>query len=715
MPARRELSVLSDDLKAQIQGAYRQFLNSKSLKPRLGQRLMIAHIARVLGGIKRNQEHLRSGGDHLCVVEAGTGTGKTLAYALAAIPIAREANKTLVIATATVALQEQILQRDLPDILQHSGLSFTLSLSKGRRRYLCLSKLDQLLSGGDTQVLPLYPDERSAAPDNDALTLYKHFAENLAQGKWDGDRDNWEAVLPEEQWQRVTTDHAQCGGRRCSHVKQCSFFKAREAMTQAEVVVANHDLVLADLALGGGAILPPPEECIYVFDEAHHLPDKVINHFSASFRLGASERWLEQAERSIAPILALPAMQKSLRGQFESLLNLLIAAREGMQPLRSQLVDLLDDAGERQGKKLRRFEEGQVPAELAALARELRAAFGALVQHTEGLIETLQEGLDKGTLEQRRDELEQWLADVSAMRFRCQTILALWQSYASDTSKENPPIARWLTLVEAGQGLMDMELNSSPILAAKTLQSSLWSRCYGAVLTSATLTALGSFKRFSMRAGLYEDASFEVVPSPFQHAEAGELYIPAMACDGGDAEAHTEALIEMLPELLNKDEGSLVLFASRRQLNAVLEGVPLSLRRLIVAQGELPKHEILSQHRQRVDDGKGSVIFGLASFAEGVDLPGKYCSHVVIAKIPFAVPEDPVEEALAEWISRNNGNPFMEITVPDAAVKLVQASGRLLRSESDRGRITILDRRIVTRRYGRQMLDSMPPYQQRIE
>ena len=132
--------MLSDDLKAQIQGAYRQFLNSKSLKPRLGQRLMIAHIARVLGGIKRNQEHLRSGGDHLCVVEAGTGTGKTLAYALAAIPIAREANKTLVIATATVALQEQILQRDLPDILHHSGLSFTLSLSKGRRRYLCLSK-----------------------------------------------------------------------------------------------------------------------------------------------------------------------------------------------------------------------------------------------------------------------------------------------------------------------------------------------------------------------------------------------------------------------------------------------------------------------------------------------------------------------------------------------------------------------------------------------
>ena len=135
----------------------------------------------------------------------------------------------------------------------------------------------------------------------------------------------------------------------------------------------------------------------------------------------------------------------------------------------------------------------------------------------------------------------------------------------------------------------------------------------------------------------------------------------------------------------------------------------------ILAQDSLPKHEILSQHRQRVDGGEGSIIFGLASFAEGVDLPGDYCRHVVIAKIPFAVPEDPVEEALAEWISRNNGNPFMEITVPDAAVRLVQASGRLLRKESDTGRITILDRRIVTRHYGRRILASMPPYRQIID
>ncbi len=707
--------MLSDALKDEIQGAYRAFLTSKGLRARLGQRLMIAHIARVLGGIKRNQDHQRSGGDHLCVVEAGTGTGKTLAYALAAIPIARECDKTLVIATATVALQEQILQRDLPDILRHSGLSFSLSLSKGRRRYLCLSKLDQMLSGAETQTMPLYPDEYSNHPDAIALDLYARFADQLARGNWDGDRDNWDAVLPDNQWQPVTTDHAQCSGRRCSHVKQCSFFKARESMAQADVVVANHDLVLADLALGGGAILPAPEDAIYIFDEAHHLPDKVINHFSANFRLGASERWLEQAERSVGAIIALPGLQSSLRGQFESLLNLLIAARKGLEPLRPLLMEWLAEGSERQGQRQFRFEDGRVPEELASHARGLRGAFADLVQHSEKLLDTLQDGLDKGTLEQRRDELEQWLADVAAMRFRCQGMLGLWQSYGGDTSNEKPPLARWLAQVDSGMGITDMELHSSPILAAKTLQNTLWSRCYGAVLTSATLTALGSFKRFSMRAGLYEDASFEIVPSPFAHAEAGEIYVPAMDCDAGDPEAHTRALIEMLPKIIDADAGSLVLFASKRQLNAVLEAVPADFRALVLAQGELPKQDILRRHRERLDGDKGSVIFGLASFAEGVDLPGKYCSHVLIAKIPFAVPEDPVEEALAEWITHNKGNPFMEITVPDAAVRLIQASGRLLRSESDRGRISILDRRIVTRQYGRKMLASMPPYQQIIE
>ncbi len=707
--------MLTDELKKTIQDAYRQFLDVKQLKARYGQRLMIAHIARTLGGIKRNQEQQRGGGDHLCVVEAGTGTGKTLAYAVAAVPIAKACDKTLVISTATVALQEQIIYRDLPDVLTNSGLQFSISLSKGRRRYICLSKLDQLLSGGDAKVLPLYIDEHMAAPDAESLSLYTDFAQQMATGQWAGDRDDWKTVIADEKWARVTTDHAQCTGRRCSHVKQCSFFKARESLTQADVIVANHDLVLADLALGGGAILPPPEECIYIFDEAHHLPDKVINHFSANFRLAATERWMEQIERALSAMVALPIMDNSIRGELESLLSLLIAVRRGLIPLRPVLEELLEGAQERQGVKSLRFADGIVPPVLVDHAKSLLAGFSEVIKQAEKIVDSLQDGMDNNELSGNREANEQWLTTVSMARFRAESAAALWRSFASDATKEKPPNARWLALVETGQGLFDVELNASPILAANALKSALWSRCFGAVLTSATLTALGSFDRFSMRAGLDTDASFEVVPSPFRHAEAAELYIPAMDCDAGNAEAHTAALIDMLPTLLDADAGSLVLFSSRKQLRAVREGLSAEWQGRILAQDDLPKHEILTRHRTCLDDGAGSVIFGLASFAEGVDLPGKYCTHVVIAKIPFAVPEDPVEEALAEWISRNKGNPFMDITVPDAAVRLIQASGRLLRNEADTGRITILDRRIVSRHYGRKMLASMPPYQQIIE
>jgi ATP-dependent DNA helicase DinG len=154
------------------------------------------------------------------------------------------------------------------------------------------------------------------------------------------------------------------------------------------------------------------------------------------------------------------------------------------------------------------------------------------------------------------------------------------------------------------------------------------------------------------------------------------------------------------------------LFASKKQMEAVYEGLNLDWQQRVVMQGSYPKHEMLRMHKAAVDDGEQSVLFGLASFSEGVDLPGDYCTHVVIAKIPFAVPDQPVEAALAEWIENRGGNPFMDITVPDAALRLVQASGRLLRTESDRGRVTLLDRRIVSRRYGQAMLASLPPFKQ---
>ena len=188
-----------------------------------------------------------------------------------------------------------------------------------------------------------------------------------------------------------------------------------------------------------------------------------------------------------------------------------------------------------------------------------------------------------------------------------------------------------------------------------------------------------------------------------------------MASDPRDPEAHTQSVIEALPGILAQTLGSLVLFTSWKQMFGVLDGVSEEFRALVLPQGELSKLEIIRTHKKRVDAGQQSVIFGLASFAEGIDLPGQYCDHVVIAKIPFSVPDDPVGATLGEWIDMQGGNAFIEISVPDAILRLVQACGRLLRTEQDKGVISLLDRRIVTQRYGEVILNALPPFRRVIE
>ena len=286
---------------------------------------------------------------------------------------------------------------------------------------------------------------------------------------------------------------------------------------------------------------------------------------------------------------------------------------------------------------------------------------------------------------------------------------ALWKSFAETKPQANWPIARWISLIEF-EDTVDFELVSSPILASATLAQHLWEPCCGAIATSATLTALGRFDRFQLRAGTPQDAIYEVVPSPFDFAKNGVLRVPKYAVEGNMAAAHTDSIIGMLPDIVGGSEATLVLFSSRRQMLDVYDGLQEDWRERILMQGKESKQLLLQKHRQCVDEGKSSVLFGLASFAEGVDLPGKYCQHVVIAKIPFAVPDDPVEAAMAEWIEKQGGNAFMKITVPDAAVKMVQACGRLLRTETDTGVITILDKRIVSKRYGAAILQSLPPF-----
>ncbi|MFZ6045480.1 ATP-dependent DNA helicase DinG [Pseudomonas sp. CR3202] len=713
--------MLSTELKSQIQGAYSRFLEAKGLKARYGQRLMIAEVAKALGAIPTDDEGHREGEPAVVAVEAGTGTGKTVAYSLATIPAAKAAGKRLVIATATVALQEQIVHKDLPDLIRNSGLNFSFALAKGRGRYLCLSKLDMLLQEGQAQsaTAQLFADEGFRIDvDEKGQKLLNQMIERLAGNRWDGDRDSWPEAIEDQDWARVTTDHSQCTKRHCPNFQQCAFYKAREGMTKVDVIVTNHDMVLADLALGGGAVLPDPRDTLYVFDEGHHLPDKAIGHFAHYTRLRSTGDWLEQVAKNLTKLLA----QNPLPGDFgrlvEGVPELARELRTHQQFMFNACEEIADfRAGEDMEGRDRprhRFEAGVVPEHLRELGIELKKGFSKLNDVFTRLTELLKEAMDgEAGIGVASHQAEEWYPLFGSLLARAQGSWELWTAFTAEDPEDSPPMARWLTLAESG-ALHDIEVNASPILAAETLRRNLWNVAYGALVTSATLTALGKFDRFRMRAGLPKVAVTAVVPSPFQHADAGLLRVPDLKADPRDAAAHTAAIIRDLPELVEGARGTLVLFASRRQMQDVFDGLDRDWRKRVLIQGNLSKQETLNKHKARVDDGEPSVLFGLASFAEGVDLPGAYCEHVVIAKIPFAVPDDPVEAALSDWIEARGGNPFMEIAVPDASLRLVQACGRLLRTEADRGTITLLDRRVVTQRYGRAILDALPPFRREI-
>jgi ATP-dependent DNA helicase DinG len=305
------------------------------------------------------------------------------------------------------------------------------------------------------------------------------------------------------------------------------------------------------------------------------------------------------------------------------------------------------------------------------------------------------------------------LPAVGQLETRAQATVQLLDDFASageetrdagSEAADRARHARWVNRTE-----QDLELVSAPIEPGLLLKDNLWDRCFAAIATSATLTALQRFDRFFERSGLVDIEGVRI-PSPFDFANIAVLSVPDMQSDPRDFDTHTTEVAELLPDLLAQERSALVLFTSWRQMLGVCRALPESLGRELQIQGERSKQALLATHRERIDAGEASYLIGLASFAEGVDLPDDYCRHVVIVKLPFAVPDDPVDQAIAEWAESRGKNAFYEISVPDTALKLVQACGRLIRHENDHGRITLLDKRIVTQRYGRAILESLPPY-----
>lgn len=697
--------MLSQKSKDSIQALYRKLVSTMGLVPRYGQRVMIAEIAKTLGAISTNDKGERDNDAGIAVVEAGTGTGKTLAYLAASLPMAMEAEKTLLISTATIALQEQILDKDLPAFRKNSGIEFKYALAKGRGRYLCLIKLDKALQqmSGLLSTVDLFDQ----APEASDQVMYEKLLMDYGKGDWDGDRDRLDFEIENEQWRHLTATHRECSNRRCTQFQNCAFFKARNELDNADIVVANHDLVLSDLVLGGGAVLPAPEKSIYVFDEGHHLADKALSHFKVELGVRSQRQWLKQLDKAMSQLIKEGGIPHSMLYSIQQ-------APEQIQSCMQTLTFVWPMLQEYLGEKERlRFEFGLLPEELSQLLVQIKEPLQPLVQCLDKLTEALQKSLDsKEDGEFSREVAEAWQAPIGILFSRAET---LWNGLdlLLAAEKENAlPTARWLSASPYGDDF-DIQLCASPIRIAELLRKNLWWRCYGAVVTSATLTALNSFNQVAIESGLPQWANYQRVASPFDYPNLGLVRVPKLTASP-KSEHYQEEINTWLEENIDLDEGTLVLFSSRAQMKAANDELFQKWRDHLLVQGYLPKGEIVNRHKARIDEGQGGVIFGLASFAEGIDLPGNYVTHVVIVKIPFAVPDDPIQAATSEWLESKGRNAFMELTLPAASVRLVQAAGRLIRKEEDTGVISILDKRLVSQRYGGLLLDALPPFRRQL-
>lgn len=698
--------MVTEEEKAQIRlcmDALREGIEGfRSRRPQLE---MIATVATTLAAC-RGEEDPPADGEHIAVVEAGTGTGKSFGALVPALVMARSRGRRLVVSSSTVALQHQYAEKDAPTLQRSIPFGFTFAVAKGRRRYACAAKLAAAAAEAGQREIDLGDDPPAAdtGADRRRRTVIIGLAENFDAERWNGDRDELAMPVPDEIWSDLTTDRQGCSGNRCAEFARCPFYAARQQVKEADLVIANHDLVLSAMEMEAGSVLPSPSETIYVFDEAHGLAAKAVEHLSAKHALRGAQEWLRdsiEAVRDAVLAMRLPdSLLHDARGSVEQLVAALDALRQRIHALRA-----FDE------KKARRFKSGELPPWVLDAGESAQAAGRALEMTFAALREALLERApSEGALATRV------LSSLGFYVGKLEKLLSTWELMLAKDAADEAPIARWIELNEDASGGADYLVCAAPISGSDRLRKLLWNRASAVVLMSATLTSCGTFDLFLRQSGLAVFRRLRVlrVESPFDYRSNAKLVIPAMRSDPADSDAHTMEVVDRLPGLV-RTRGTLVLFASAKQMRAVYGQLDEGLRRITLMQGTMPKMEMLARHRAAIDRGDSSVLFGLQSMAEGVDLPRDYCTHLVWVKLPFSVPDSPLEEARREWVESQGRSSFIEITLPETAVRFKQGLGRLLRTTDDHGTATVLDRRLVTKRWGGLLMRGLPDFEVIVE
>ncbi len=585
------------------------------------------------------------------LIEAGTGTGKTLAYLLPAVLCGRR----VVISTATKTLQEQIVTKDLPTLREVAALEFTATVMKGRANYLCLSRLERA------------QDEKPTLPtreDSKAFQRIKAWSTATETG------DRAELDLPESLsvWKELSATADSCTGQRCPRYEDCFVTRMRKRAAESDLIIVNHHLFFADLALktaknGGGAEVIPRYDAV-VFDEAHALEDVATEYFgvgASDFRikdlLNDTERVMEEHESFDAPALLTKIETLSSR-LFSEVGRLLPRAGDPRLRLNPTLA-----------KKV------QAPAE--ELADALLAFRGHLAQEDDA---------DLLALARRGKEIAD---DLSFLLEAGQPGFVYWAESRSRATF----------------------LRAAPIDVATELRQRLFSATDTVVMTSATLTTQGSFDFLKRRLGLADEATGEdrytvdtlLLDSPFDYPKQAALYLPTHLPEPNDPRFVEQAADEIFRLCELTDGRAFVLFTSLKNMNEAHRLLKDRLPFRVLLQGERPKQALLNDFRE-----VPSVLFAAQSFWEGVDVAGEALSLVIIDKLPFASPGDPVVAARIDQLKTAGRDAFADYQIPNAALALRQGFGRLVRTRQDRGIVAVLDRRIATKAYGRAFVASLP-------
>lgn len=664
-----------------------------------------------------------AGGDEevrpVVAIDAPTGVGKSMAYLVPGIAAVKraEGKKKLLVATATVALQSQ-LERDLQALAAIAPVKFGHRVLKGRARYVCDRNLAMLDGQDQAQAGLGFAEETLEAwpfkPEQDEVALVSSMlaARAKGEGSWDGDMDSWPDAVPERVVPLVTTTAPACAGQACRFYHRCPFVVARRGWDEADVLVVNHALLLADAALGGGAVLPDLAGCYLVVDEAHKLPEVAVEAASATLVLTGSKKAVHELEgtlRKADGLMRKPAGAERVAKREGALVEI----TEGLAEL-DRLVEGRLPAQDR--ARTHRVRYGRVygqpvqvdlqAADVAGLSKldDLRGGAMELRRQLERVSEEMGKGVEAGTVAAPvAGKMARVVGDAHGFVTAVERLAALLAPMAEGT-----PGAIWAERDGKGQ----VKVQAAPLDVSGWLAGAIWGRAAAVVATSATLRSMGDFGHFVRRSGMDRVVGYRTlaVPSPFDLERVAQLRIPKLGVPPRDESRYLEAVLKELGRCVDPAEATLVLCASRAMMEAIREGLPPALRVVSRAQGDRPLKALLRDHGEVVRAGEGSLLLGLATLAEGVDLPGDLCRHVVIVKVPFASPDDPVSRAREAWMQSQGRSVFGEVSLPEAHRRLVQACGRLIRSVSDTGRITLLDDRLLDTAWGRRMVDHLPGY-----